>query len=368
MTLAINSVPEVLTFDYLRTLAGVEGVCLSAAFCIPDPAQAAAYLNSHLNSMQHALENNFSGRQAGSEGNVRTFLNPVRELLDSEKTWGRGVVLYRSADLFQHFQVDHLSEDFVTVGERFELRPLLSLMARDQEVYVLALSQKHTRLLRFANRRAEEVPLPERTPRSLQDWMQTSTPDHVMENRATAGPGSGSSKGVMFGTNSDDDREPEYLSHFFKAVDKGVHEVLKNGSAPLILAGVEFELPLYRRENSYTHLVEQAIHGAPDGMGHGELEKRVLELTDTRFSAPLQKILNEFEGYRNKSHVMFSPHQVLQASKEGRVRTLLIHGNAPQDEKFNIAAIETLNHKGEAYEVPPGEMPEGAAIAAVLRY
>ena len=60
MTLAINSVPEVLTFDYLRTLAGVEGVCLSAAFCIPDPAQAAAYLNSHLNSMQHALENNFS--------------------------------------------------------------------------------------------------------------------------------------------------------------------------------------------------------------------------------------------------------------------------------------------------------------------
>jgi hypothetical protein len=367
MTPATTSVPSVLTFDDLRGLAGAEGTCLSAAFRISEPAQARAQLNSHLDSMQHEMRRHFFGRASEAEKKLDEFLDPVREVVKSDQTWGRGVAFYRSAGFFQHFHLNRLSTDFVTVGDRFELRPLLSVMARNQSFYVLALSQKHTRLLRFANHRAEEAPLPEKTPRSLEDWMQTSTPDHVMDNRATAGPGVGSSKGILFGTNSDADREPQYLAHFFKAVDKGIHEVLRN-AAPLFLAGVDFELAIYRNGNSYANLAQVSIHGAPDGMSRGELEKRALELTEKQLSAPLQKILDEFEAHRDKNRVLFAPHEILEASQKGRVRVLLIHEGAPRESKFNLAAIETLNHKGEAYALPAEEMPDGAAVVAILRY
>src|SRR5215471_1254065 len=143
MTSVISSGPEVLTFDHLRALAAVEGVCLSAAFHA-DPAQAHAQLNSHLNLMRQAVEKHFLGGLKDSERKLREFLEPVREVLSSEKTWDRGIVFYRSAEFFQHFLLDRLSTDFITVGDRFELRPLLSVMGRDQCFYVLALSQKHT--------------------------------------------------------------------------------------------------------------------------------------------------------------------------------------------------------------------------------
>ena len=47
---------------------------------------------------------------------------------------------------------------------------------------------------------------------------------------------------------------------------------LHNDPAPLVLAGVEYELAIYRRVNSYPRTLEQPVHGSPDGM------------TDTRIS------------------------------------------------------------------------------------
>jgi hypothetical protein len=53
-------------------------------------------------------------------------------------------------------------------------------------------------------------------------------------------------KRVVFGTNSDRERHEEYLRHFFKEVDKGVNRILEGRAGPLILAGVEEEVALYR--------------------------------------------------------------------------------------------------------------------------
>src|SRR5580704_11922114 len=96
-------------------------------------------------------------------------------------------------------------------------------------------------------------------------WMNMRVPDHVLDHRSSAGPSVGSMKGVLFGTSSDRDREDEYLSHFFKEVDKGMHTILRNDTAPLVLMGVENEVAIYRRVSTYPRLLEKAIHGSADG-------------------------------------------------------------------------------------------------------
>ena len=84
-------------------------------------------------------------------------------------------------------------------------------------------------------------------------------PDHVMDNRSAAGPSTGGMQGVMFGTNTDRERRQEYLAHFFRAIDSGIHKILGSGDTPLILAGVVSETAIYARENTYSRLFGDTI-------------------------------------------------------------------------------------------------------------
>ena len=70
----------------------------------------------------------------------------------------------------------------------------------------------------------------------------------------------------MFGTSSDREDKDEHMLHFFLGIDKAVQTALKESRNSLVPVGVEQELALYRRVNTYADLVEPGVHGAPDGL------------------------------------------------------------------------------------------------------
>src|ERR1700678_2516477 len=88
----------------------------------------------------------------------------------------------------------------------------------------------------------QESQLRRLAPQSLRAWMNTRVTDPVLDNRSAGGTSVGKIKGVLFGTNTDRERHEEYLKHFFKEIDKGVHHILLGHTAPLILAGMEEEV------------------------------------------------------------------------------------------------------------------------------
>src|ERR1700734_4433924 len=119
--------------------------------------------------------------------------------------------------------------------------------------------------------------------------MNEREPDHVLDNRSAGGPSVGKMKGVLFGTNTDRERHEEYLKNFFKEVDKGVHHILLGHTAPLILAGVGEEVALYRRVNSYSRLMEEAVLGSPDAFEPNVLHDRAIEIAREIPPPPLQR-------------------------------------------------------------------------------
>src|SRR5262249_22128577 len=151
------------------------------------------------------------------------LLDPLYELEDEEtedEERGKGFVVFRSPRVFRHFYVAAPLEEFVTVADHFYILPLLPLVGHERIFYILTLSQKHIRLLRCEGGTSVEVALPRSVPRTLDDFMQTSRPDHVLDNRAWGGPSMGSMRGVIFGTSTDREAKDEYLMHFYKEVDK----------------------------------------------------------------------------------------------------------------------------------------------------
>jgi Bacterial archaeo-eukaryotic release factor family 3 len=358
---------EVVSFDDLRSLAAARAPCITAGIAIRDPLQ----FHAHIQNLIRGIERHLKDAGVNSEEEF-TLVQPIRTLanaIEEEHDWSIGLILYRSPDLFRHFWLRDTIEDFVTVSQTFQIRPLLSVVSREQKFYVLALSQKHTRLVTYTYQSRRELQLRRLAPQSLRAWRNTRVPDHVLDNRSAGGPSVGKMKGVLFGTNTDRERQEEYLKHFFKEIDKGVHHILHGHTAPLILAGVEEEVAVYRRVNSYSRLMEQAVLGSPDAFEPNELHDRVMEIAREIPPPPLQKALDQLKEVFGTKLALSNMDEIAQRADEGRVADLLLgEESEPQADLLNLAALKTLQHRGQAFSVKKSMLPPETDAVAILRY
>jgi hypothetical protein len=375
-----------VSYEDLRSLASAKAPCITALLMIPDPLQRSPQISNIVREVEKLLKDaRIDAITAAS------LVEPVRAMAtatEQEGDWSVGFALFRSPEIFRYFLLRDLVTEFVMVRERFQIRPLLPLLSRDQRFYLLALSQKHVRLFRCTNQSEQELQLRRLAPENLHVWLNNRIPDHVLDNRSAGGPSVGSMKGVLFGTNTDRERHDEYLAHFFKEVDKGIHHILRFETAPLIVAGVDSEVTIYRRVNSYPRLLDDSVHGSPDGLTLPELHDRAIEIMRHTFSAPLGKVMAEYQDYRDRNRVLFSLDEILIHTQEGRVSDLLLREDAVQrgvwdecslqvrtgndngssEDLLNLAALLTISHRGQAFALKAHEMPNRADSAALLRF
>jgi hypothetical protein len=381
----METASRAVSYEDLRSLASAQPPCITAVLTIPDPVQLSAHIGNTVRDVEKRLKN--AGIDATTADNLVEPLRAMASATEQEGDWSVALALFRSPDIFRYFLLRDLATEFVMVGDRFQIRPVLPLLSHDQRFYLLALAQKHVRLFRCTYQSEQELQLRRLAPESLHVWLNNRIPDHVLDNRAAGGPSVGSMKGVLFGTNTDRERLDEYLAHFFKEVDKGVHKILLGETAPMIVAGVDSETAIYRRVNSYPRLLNRAVHGSPDGLTLVELHDRALAIMRQTFSAPLSKVMTEFQDYRDRNRVLFSLDEILVAAYKGRVSDLLLRDDAVQrgvwdddtqvctrndngagEDLLNLAALLTISHRGQVFGLKAHEMPDRVESAALLRF
>ena len=70
---------------------------------------------------------------------------------------------------------------------------------------------------------------------------------------------------------------------YFREIDRQLQKVLGNETAPLVLAGVECNLPLYRNATGYAHVLDEGIYGNPEGRPAEELHAAAWEIVKPHF-------------------------------------------------------------------------------------
>lgn len=325
----------------------------------------------------------------GAEGReLFQTLSDWNAIFEDMEPQGKAVAVFLSNSLFQVVWLQEPAPNRAVVGPHFYVRPVLPELEKPKKFYILALSQKNVRLVRCTLRTSEEVPIPHGTATSYETYMDTAKPDHVRTNTTSAGPSSGHSKGASGTTDTERENKKEYLAHFFRQIDRGVNELLRGSSEPVVLAGVEYELAQYHSLNTYPHLLDEDVHGAPNSLKSGEMHARALEALERNFQSRADAVLAEYNhkvgaGASNKLK------DVVTAAHDGRVLSLVlsdslettgvfdqetnsVKGRGPnspeQEDLVNDAAVQTILHAGQVYTVPNTKMPDGAPLAAVFRY
>lgn len=372
---------EQITTESIRELAKAAGPCITIALRGTAGGGTAVAWKGAIQTVRKELENR---GVPGGELLAPLTNGNAQSIVDIKP--GEGVVILRSPSIMQIHKVAAI-EPVVKVDDHFAIRTLLSLAAGQTSFYILALSQRRTRILKCDSTQFEEIPFPEGFPTSLAEAMQTRKPDHDLENRSSGGPSMGGGA-VLFGTSSDNDGKDEYLIHFFKSVDRAVHNVLRNSADPVIPVGVEHEVALYRRLNSYPRLMEPGVHGAPDGLEGGEMHKRALQLLRERRSQPPVE-LSDFDKRVGTGHASIHAQEIVAAAYDGRISHLFLQATAqypgtydpvrqrvkrtddPLDSPVDLieaAALETMQHGGEVAILPAPAMPGGVPVCALFRY
>jgi hypothetical protein len=322
------------------------------------------------------------------------FLEPVRALLHDEPFWRHpqdGLALFRSAELFQTYEVPRSLPELAIVDRRFYLKPLFPLLQGDGRFYVLGLSQNRIRLFEGDRDRLHELELGPEVPKSLTDALGDQLTKGTLQFDVST-PGAQGRTGApnFYGQGGGEDDAKAELLKYFNLVDHGLKKLPLDRQAPLILAGVEYLFPLFREASEHPHLLETGIAGNPDRLSAEELHGKAWEIVGPVFQEAQRKAEERYGELVGAGRSSSRLDEILPASHDGRVETLWIargvrrwgHYDAGSrsvetlDERRNgsedlldLAAVQTYSNGGTVFAVEPAQVPgEGQARAAIFRY
>jgi hypothetical protein len=319
---------------------------------------------------------------------ARGLLEPAADLLHNglfHEHQGDGLALFLSPELFHYYVLPFIFKKAVFVADRFHIRPLLQFFSGDGRFYVLALSQNKVRLLQGSHYSINEVDLtdvPENLAQTLRD--HDSWQDLYMHSGG--GGGKGQSPAISHGHELDTKME---LLRYFRQIDKGLHDLLKEERAPLLLAGVDFLHSIYTEANTYPHLINAEISGNPERLSLEELHEQAWTVVFPYFQKGKQEAMRRYQDFTGSDRASNSIRKIVPASYDGKIELLLISPDFQQwgiftpdtnelhvhekeepgdEDLFELVTSQTLLNKGTVYLVEPAEMPDPEPVAAVFRY
>jgi hypothetical protein len=315
--------------------------------------------------------------------------------LDQEDFWqhqDEGLAIFLADGFLREYRLPLKFDELVVVSHRFHVKPLMPLLTGDGDFYLLALSQKQIRLFEGTRYGMTEIEL-EDVPTSLEEALQYD--ETAKEGQFRIGTSSGNPRpqqaGSFHGQGSPDrDDSKADILQFFHVLDQGLQKYLKGKQAPLVLAGVNYLLPIYAEANSYPHLINEIIPVENIGiLKPNDLHQSAWSIVEPHYTQTQQAAIEHYYELSGTGKTSTDLKEVVAGAYYGRVDQLFVAvgiqqwGNfdtqanelqmhaepEPGDEDLlNAAAAQTVLNGGTVYAVTPDEVPEQAPVAAVFRY
>jgi Bacterial archaeo-eukaryotic release factor family 6 len=319
--------------------------------------------------------------------------------LDNLEFWQelgeQGLAIFISNDIFSYYPLPLDFDELVVVTDRFHVKPLLPVLNGNGRFYILALSQKEVRFFEATRYSIQQVEV-ENMPNSLDEALNYDEDAQDGQFRIGASRGvtgsAAAQPGSFHGQGSPDrDKHQEDILQYFHIIDGALHDKLHEDTAPLVLAGVEYLLPLYRSASSYKHVLEEGITGNVKIESPQELHAQAVALVEPYFHQSQQEVLERFhELYgSNTGKASNNIKEIVSAAYFQRVDSLLVAVGEQQwglfdpssetvylhseeetgdEDLLDLAAAHTLLNGGTVYAVEPQEVPYSTPVAAIYRY
>lgn len=318
-------------------------------------------------------------------------MEPAYKLLEDRPFWQHqsdGLAVFVAKDFFRPYRLPIRFDERVMVTDRFHVKPILPLLTGDGRFYLLALSQNEVRLFQCTKFSVSEVGL-DGVPTSLEEALKYDETEKQLQFHTRSAGGVGRRAAVFHGHGATSEATKDRILRFLQEVDKGLQNVLPQDNAPLVVAAVDYMVPILKQATSYPHVLEQSVSGNPEGISAKDLHSKAVEIVAPHFEQETRDSLASYESLLGTNKTSSNVEQVVKAAYHGRVEVLFVplgvqcwgDFNAADDEVrlleksepgardlLDFAAAQTVLNRGTVYALNHEDMPVKASIAAIFRY
>ena len=229
--------------------------------------------------------------------------------------WNRtldGIAIFANEHIARAFTLPFSVAERTVVDETFATRDLVRALNRVQRYWVLALSEKPTRLYEADENGLTEV--------QAEGFPMTHT-----------GPGGEEPLPAGRGVNKSAIRDERHRQ-FFRTVDDALGRVLNVDPLPVVLAGVDRYHAFYRELSRNQDRIVATLTGSHDSTTPAELHRLVQPLIEDWNSRQRHDSIAELRAAVGQRRAADTIDDIWRAAQEGRVRRLFL------EQDFAVAA------------------------------
>ncbi|MEZ4888354.1 MAG: hypothetical protein R3E32_26735 [Chitinophagales bacterium] len=319
---------------------------------------------------------------------ITSLLEPVVELYENSEFWlnqSDGLAIFLSKDFFKYYHIPKNFNSSFYIGKGFHLTSLVSFIKQKNRFFLLDLNQKHIRLFECMDFSITEIKVKDVMPINIEEALPEEHHSTTLQFHSTNGNGP-----IYHGQGGHKSELPIDLEKFFRLINKGVEQLLHDEKVPLLLAGVDYLIPIYKSVSTYNFLIEDRhISGNVQDEDLVLLhEKAILKMQPT-FEENKRNLIKKYNEVSNSNLATDELQETVKAAYNGRVDTLFLKENAHSwgsfDEKkqsivfsespddssdlLNSIAIQCITNGGNIYLLEEEDMPcENTDACAILRY
>jgi hypothetical protein len=379
------------TMTDLRHLMAVEtDTCLSI-YMPTDPAAATTdeqriRFKNLLGAADRAAEARAPRNQA-----LAAAIAEGRRMLENDFFWRHqsdGLAVFMAPGVFLFYRLPVRFEESFSAGTRFAVKPLIPLFMADGRFNILALSQAEIRLFDCTRHAIMEIDLVE-APDGIAESLQYDEKHYQLQFHTGTAAGRGRRPAMFHGHGVGIDDNKDDIRRYMLDVNRGLKGILTDPAVPLVLAGVDYLLPIFREASSYGRVMPEAIIGNPEALKPEELHTKALAIVRPELERGLREAVRRYRELAGRGHTAAGVRAVVPAAAYGRVDTLWVAleerrmgaferstgtvtvmeaPGPPAEDLLDLAAVETIKHGGRVFALPREQMPEGDLAAALLRY
>ncbi len=324
---------------------------------------------------------------------VSALLEPAHALLDEADFWRHqrdGLVVFIAPDDFHYYRLPFHVEELLIMARSYYVKPILPLFTNNGHYYILAISQDEIRLFEGTRYSVGQIDLPEGTPESLDEALKFDELEKQLQAH-TATPQGAIGSGMFHGQGPGGEEQTERIERYLNLVNAGLKEIFHEKRAPLVLAGVDYLLPIYHKVSDYGNIMKEGITGSPEQLHPKELQEQAWTIVEPYFRQEMENAVEQYHQLAVTAKATDNIEEIVAAAFSGRVDKLflavdtqlwgifnpdtgkVLHYQAEQSHKddlalLDFAAMQTLQKDGDVYALSQEEMPTDSPIAAVLRY
>lgn len=323
------------------------------------------------------------------QGSVDKLLRPAEKLINDGPFWRHqheGLAVFISESVFKFYKTNFPLNVFENINNKFYLTPLIPMLSENLNFYILALGKSNVRLFQATPFSILESELDQHVPKGMREsTLKFDIPTPSRQYHSIPGK----PRGFYHGHEAFKDVEKINISIYLNEVSVSIIPLLKNKQAPLILAGVEYLLSIFKDVSKYPNIVSKEITGSFDYTSIPEMHEKALEIIEPILQNKHQEIKNKYDELINKNQASSDIKEILPASFQGKVQDLLIAKNKNEwgfinnktneivvHEKYekgdecllNLVGTQTILQGGEVYLLNKEEMPGISNISGIFRY